>query len=162
MNKEQFLRGMTFLGTAYKVGFTEEEIEVWYKMLKDYTEEDFNNAIKELIKTEKYLPTIAHITEQIAKTHFKAYPRAEDEWQRVINAVHSFGSYREEEALNSMDENIANIVKLIGYYRICTSTQEEQVWNKKQFIEEYNSIKEDLIKNERTQIGTNEKKMLNE
>ena len=159
MNKEQFLRGMTFLGTAYKVGFTEEEIEVWYKMLKDYEEEDFNNAIKELIKTEKYLPTIAHITECIAKSHLKAVPEAEDEWVEVINAVHRFGSYREEEALNSLSEYTRKIVELIGYYRICTSTKEEQVWNKKEFIEEYNALKDKLV--EEKQIGMKEEKVLN-
>ena len=140
MNKEQFLRGMTFLGTAYKTGFTEEEVEVWYQMLKDYQEEDFNKAIKELIKTEKYPPSIAQITEHIAKSHFKALPNAESEWVRVIDTVHSFGSYKEEEALNSLCEYTRKIVKLIGYYKICTATQEEQVWNKKEFISEYNSL----------------------
>lgn len=158
MNKEQFLRGMTFLGTAYKQEFTEEEIEVWYTLLKEFTEEDFTNAIKSLIKTEKFMPSIAHIAEHIAKAHLKDVPDAESEWDNVISAVHRFGSYREEEALNSLCEYTRKIVKLIGYYRICTSTQEEQVWNKKEFIEEYNALKDKLV--EKKQIGINEENLL--
>ena len=159
MNKEEFLKGITILATAYNKEFTEEQVEVWYSFLKDYKLEEFVVAIQALIKTEKYLPSIAHITECISKTHLKDVPDAESEWSNVISAVHSFGSYREEEALNSLCEYTRKIVKLIGYYRICTSTQEEQVWNKKEFIEEYNSLKDKLIENK--QIGMNQENLLN-
>ena len=159
MNKEEFLKGMTILGTAYDKEFTQEQVEVWYSFLKDYKLNDFILAIQELIKTEKFIPSIAHITECIAKMHLKDLPDAESEWGNVIGIVHRFGSYREEEALNSMSEYTRKIVKLIGYYRICTSTQEEQVWNKKEFIEEYNSLIGKLVENK--QIGIEQENLLN-
>ena len=159
MNKEEFLKGMTILGTAYDKEFTQEQVEVWYSFLKDYKLNDFILAIQELIKTEKFMPSIAHITEHIAKTHLKGISDAESEWGNVISTVHRFGSYREEEALNSLPEYTRKIVRLIGYYRICTSTQEEQVWNKKEFIEEYNALKDKLVENK--QIGISQENLLN-
>ena len=110
MNKEEFLKGMTILGTAYDKEFTQEQVEVWYSFLKDYKLNDFILAIQELIKTEKFIPSIAHITECIAKMHLKDLPDAESEWGNVIGIVHRFGSYREEEALNSMSEYTRKIV----------------------------------------------------
>ena len=142
MKKEDFIKGMTLLGVAYNKSFTEEEISIWYQMLGNNTEEDFSRAIQDLIKTETFLPSIAHITKQIAKYKTSDIPGAEDEWQEVLNVVRYFGSYREQEALENLKPYTAKIVKYIGYYRICTSTQEEQVWNKKNFIEEYNALKD--------------------
>lgn len=159
MNKEDFIQCMKLLGTAYNKEFDEEQIEVWYSMLYEYKLEDLTRAIKELIKTETRLPSIAHITKQIAKTKIATLPDADTEWQEVLKAVRGFGSYREEEALKSLKPYTAQIVKYIGYYRICVSTQDEQVWNKKEFIEEYNSLKDKTMEN--LQIGTTERIMLN-
>lgn len=142
MKKEEFIKGMTLLGVAYNKGFTEEEISIWYQMLGDNTEEDFSKAVQDLIKTETYLPSIAHFTKQIAKYKTSDIPSAEDEWQEVLSTVRSYGSYKETEALESLNPYTRKIVGYIGYYRICTSTPEEQVWNKKNFIEEYNSLKD--------------------
>lgn len=152
MTKEDFLKGIKLLTIAYNKEFTEEQIEVWYSILGEYKVDEFSKAIQELIKTEKFMPSIAHITEHIAKSHLKALSDAESEWSNVIGIVHRFGSYREEEALKTMDEYTRKIVKLIGYYRICTSTQEEQVWNKKEFIEEYNVLKDKLVENKQIEI----------
>lgn len=160
MNKQEFLEGMTFLGIAYNKGFTQQEIEVWYQMLGQYTKEEFSNATQELIKTHRSLPSIAEITKQIAEMKLSNVPDAEDEWQEVINAVHRFGSYREKEALESLKPYTAKIVGYIGYFNICTATKEEQVWNKKEFIGEYNTLKDKEVIN--LQIGTDERKLLNE
>lgn len=160
MSKEEFLEGMTFLGIAYNKEFTKEEIEVWYSMLGGYSKKDFSDSIKRLIKTLKRLPTIADITEDITNNKVNNLSSAEEEWQNVLNAVRMYGSYREQEALESLKPYTAKITKYIGYYRICTSTQEEQVWNKKEFISEYNSlVDKDILA---LQTGNTEKLMLNE
>ena len=127
-------------------------------MLGKYTSEEFSSAIQELIKTEKYFPSIAHITEQIAKLKLVNIPSAEDEWQEVINAVHRWGSYRQAEALEDLKPYTAKIVGYIGYMNICTATKEEQVWNKKEFIEEYNALKDKEIIN--LQIGSEERNLI--
>lgn len=160
MNKQEFLEGMTFLGIAYNKEFTKQEIEVWYQMLGKYTKEEFSNATQELIKTHRSLPSIAEITKQISEMKLSNLPEAEDEWQEVINAVHRFGYYREKEALESLSPYTAKIVSYVGYKRICESTSEEQTWNKKEFIGEYNTLKDKEIIN--LQIGNEERKLLSE
>ena len=160
MSKEEFLEGMTFLGLAYNKEFTKEEIEVWYSMLCGYSKKEFSDSIKRLVKTLKRIPTIADITEDITNNKVSTISTAEDEWQNVLNAVRMYGSYREQEALESLKPYTAKIVKYIGYYRICISTQEEQVWNKKEFINEYNSlVDKDILA---LQQGKKEQVMLNE
>ena len=116
-------------------------VEIWYEDFKNTPKEDFINAINEIRYTNKYFPSVADIKE-------------------VIRTVHAYGSYREKEALESLKPYTAKIVNYIGYFRICTSTQEEQTWNKKEFIEEYNSLKDKAMEN--LQIGTSERMMLNE
>lgn len=140
MTKEEFLEGITLLGVAYNKEFTQEQVEVWYSMLGGYTKEQLRNAIKELIKTETYLPTIAHITKQIANNQTTDIPSAEDEWEEVIRTIHKFGSYRQQEAMEHLKEYTAYIVRHIGYQNICMS--EDNTWNKKEFIAEYNQMKD--------------------
>lgn len=159
MNKQDFLEGMTILGIAYDKEFTEEQVSVWYQMLGNYTKQEFKSAIQELIKTEEYLPSIAKITKTIAKTKVNL-PDAEDEWQDVLRAVRQYGSWDEEGALNSLEPYTRKIVKYIGFNRICMATPEEQTWNKKEFIGEYNSLKDKVV--EHTQLGVSETKLLNE
>lgn len=117
-------------------------IDVWYEDFKDTTKEDFTKAINEIRYTNKFFPSVADIKEKIAKSKTNNIPDAEEEWQEVLSAVRCYGSYREQEALENLNPYTAKIVKYIGYFRICTSTQEEQVWNKKSFIEEYNALKD--------------------
>jgi hypothetical protein len=135
-------------------------VEIWYEDFKNTPKEDFINAINGIRYTSKYFPSIADIKERLAKKNVATLPSAEDEWQEVLKAVRRYGSYREEEALKSLKPYTSRIVRLIGYYRICTSTPEQQTWNRKEFIEEYNSLKDKAMEN--LQIGVSEKLMLNE
>ena len=160
MNKEKFLKIMTYMGIAYNKEFTKEQLEVWYSFLKDYNYEELNNAVKNLINTEKYLPSIAQVKEEIAKTKLNDIPEAEDEWQEVLKSVSRYGSYRQEEAINSLKSYTAKIVGYIGYQRICMADSEEQIWNKKEFISEYNGLKDKELEN--LQIGnTNKLELVN-
>ena len=87
-------------------------------------------------------------------------PNAEDEWQDVLRAVREYGSWDEEGALNSMQPYTRKIVQYIGFKRICMASPDEQTWNKKEFIGEYNSLKDKVVEN--LQIGVSESKLLNE
>ena len=120
MTKEEFIKCIKLLTLAYDKAFTEEQVEVWYSMLGHYTVEELSRAIQDLIKKETRLPSIAHITKQIAKYNVATLPDAEEEWQEVLKTVRSYGSYREKEALKSLKPYTSKIVKYIGYYKICT------------------------------------------
>lgn len=133
-------------------------LEVWYNDFKNTPKEDFNKAIQTIRYTSKFFPSIADIKEHITKEKTSNVNTAEEEWQEVLGAVRCYGSYREEEAIASLKPYTAKVVGYIGYHRICTATKEEQVWNKKEFIEEYNS----LIDKKILELQTEKQVLLNE
>ena len=167
ISKKDIVDTITLLKITYPNSlkeFKEDElrlmIEVWAKDFNDVEKDKFNKAIQNIRNTSKFFPSIADIKQEIAKLDTKSIPNAEDEWQNVLYAVRCYGSYREQEALESLKPYTAKITKYIGYYKICTSTQEEQTWNKKEFISEYNSlIDKNIIA---LQTGEKETLMLNE
>ena len=167
IDKKDIIDTITLLKITYPsslkdIGETELKmmIEVWYNDFKDTTKEDFNKAIQEIRYTNKYFPSIADIKEKLAKTKTSNLPDAEDEWQDVIRAVRQYGSWSEKEALESLKPYTRKITEYIGFNRICMATPEEQKWNKKEFVEEYNSLVNKSATN--LQIGINERNLLNE
>lgn len=73
MTESEFLKGLTYLGLAYKQEFSKTETEVYYDFLKEYSYQTFVNAIKNIIKTSKFLPKINEIIEacESCKEHIK-------------------------------------------------------------------------------------------
>lgn len=147
ITKKDIVDTITLLKITYPNSlkeFKEDElrlmIEVWLKDFSNVDKDKFNKAIQNIRSTSKFFPSVADIKQEIAKLDTKNITSAEDEWQEVLYAVRCYGSYREHDALESLKPYTAKIVKYIGYYRICTSTQEEQIWNKKEFVSEYNSL----------------------
>lgn len=63
MTEQEFLESMTYLGLAYGKQYTQEEIKQHYDFLKDYNDITFINAIKNIIKTSKFLPKITDLIE---------------------------------------------------------------------------------------------------
>ena len=61
MTEQEFLESMTYLGLAYGKQYTQEEIKQHYDFLKDYKDITFITAIKNLIKTSKFLPKITEL-----------------------------------------------------------------------------------------------------
>lgn len=164
MNKEIITKGLALLKYAYPNTFknytnedTEMMIIVWLKHFKNDDPEKFATAINNLIKKSTYIPSIADVKREIAELTLSFIPKAEDEWNEVLKLVRKYGSYGEIQALNEMNEYTRYIVKHIGFRNICLA--ENQTWNKKEFIGEYNELKNKNIEN--LQIGyQNNLKML--
>lgn len=151
MKKEEFIKALKFLGIAYNKEFTQEQAEVWYKFFINEDYEIFRKAIKNIIAKQEYLPSIAQLKKEMANLQINV-PKAEDEWLKVLDAVHKYGRNRQEEALNSLKSYTAYITRHIGYQNICNAT--DQTWNKKEFVGEYETLKNIEIEN--LQIGNKE------
>lgn len=141
MNKEQFLKGITFLTIAYNKEFTEEQVSVWYEFFKDENYDNFRAAVKRIIPKKQFIPSIAELKQEIA---FISNPilqlNVDEEWDSVLKAIRKFGSYRSKEAMESLNPYTANIVRQIGYARICLS--ENIQWERKEFMELFKMNKE--------------------
>lgn len=63
MTKEELVKGVTYLGMAYGKEFSSKECEQYYDFLKEYNYQTLVTAIKNLIRTTKFLPKIAELIE---------------------------------------------------------------------------------------------------
>lgn len=160
MKQETIIKAITLLKANYQTAFKDynkEDIQLlintWYEFFKDTSEEDFNKAIRNVINKYDYFPTISQIKKEIANNKTRDLPNAEDEWNEVLRLVHKYGTYRQQEALDHMKPYTAYITNHIGYINICMSS--DNTWNKKEFIAEYNQLKEQ--EKELIQIGENNK-----
>lgn len=70
MNKEQFVKGMSYLGTIYSKEFTQQEVEIYFDFLKSFNYDIFISAIKSLALQSKYLPRISEIVDECNKQKF--------------------------------------------------------------------------------------------
>lgn len=134
MTAEEFSKALTFLGVAYNKEFTNEQAKIWYEFFKTTSEETFKKAIKRLIATNKFLPSIAEINEEIAlidNPHLGL--NALKEWEEVLRLIRKYGYYKTNEALAEMNLLTRNAVEQLGWSKLCMS--EDIVWLKKEFIE---------------------------
>lgn len=143
MNKEEFVKALTFLSLAYNKEFDSEQTSVWYEFFKEEEPNIFKTALKRIIAKNKYLPSIAEIKQEIAliKTP-QLQLDAEEEWEKVLKAIRKYGYYRETEALETLEPLTKHIVKTIGWYRLNSS--ENIQWERKEFIEIFNNKKSNV------------------
>jgi hypothetical protein len=139
MNKEQFIKGLKYLGIAYNKEFTEEQATVWYDFFKDESYDNFRNAVKRIIPKKQFMPSIAELKQEI--TLFKnptLQLKADEEWENVRIAIKKYGYYRGNEAMQSLNPTTARVVRMMGgWENLCMSKDGD--WLRKNFIESFNT-----------------------
>lgn len=61
MSKEQFLKAMIYLGTAYNKEYDKAFIQIWYEYFKNIDYTLFMKAVKRFVAKSKYPPSIAEL-----------------------------------------------------------------------------------------------------
>lgn len=136
MKKEEFINAMNILLSAYGKEMNATQMATWYGFFEKDNFEDFKKAIKSLIVTSPFMPSIAQIKEEIAKNYVPT-DTAQDKWQDVLKLIYKYGYYQSEKAMNKMDELTSKtITQMGGFQKVCSSSQGE--WLKKEFIDLYN------------------------
>lgn len=64
MGKDEFVESMTYLGLAFNKTFTKNELILHYDFLKEYDDEVFTKAVKNIIRKSKFLPKINELIEE--------------------------------------------------------------------------------------------------
>lgn len=164
MNKEDFIKVMKFISTAYNKDMTEEQLSVWYSCLRKYDIENFKNVAKEIVITEHYMPSIAMIIDKIHNEQHKELKiNVEEQWERVISAVRYYGPYKKEKAYDLFIDVVRNAIDVIGWERLNNATKDELVWIKKDFInilENKVDAQKEFYKRESIGLPTTEKQLL--
>lgn len=160
MEKKEFVKGMSLLGTAYQKKFDEEELTTWYMFLKEYQYGEFLEAITHLVKTQKYLPTISEICEAIS---IDDVSEAEYQFENVREAIRTYGVYRQRELMGSLDSYTKEILNLIGgISRVIMATPDQITWLRKEFVAEYKANKRNVPLLERANTLQIEEKLKRE
>lgn len=63
MKDFELVQGMQMLGMAYGKEFTQQECELYYEFLQEYSYETFKTAVKNIIRTSKFIPKVNEIIE---------------------------------------------------------------------------------------------------
>ena len=117
-----------------------EACELWYRQLSDI---DYNVAMAGLVKwvlTNKWSPSIADIREMAVTVVEGDTPDYGEAWGEVQRAIKRYGTFRPEEALNSMSPLTRMAAERIGFINICIS--ENPVADRAQFERVYKSLAE--------------------
>jgi len=95
--------------------------ELWAEMLSDIGIDVARLALKRLIATCKFPPTIAEMRESVAAVLYVPTPDSGDAWGEVLAAIREYGYYRPEEALASLREPVRLVVQRMGWRELCIS-----------------------------------------
>lgn len=98
-----------------------DSIKIWFNLLKDIEYQVANIGVQKWMMTHRDPPTIADIREICADVKAPKNLEWGEAWEKVREAVHCYGSYRECEALESLDEITREATKCVGFRDICLS-----------------------------------------
>ncbi len=96
-------------------------MELWFTQLQDIPYNVATATLNKWVAVEKWSPSIADIR-RLATEIVNGSPEDWGKgWEQVEKAIRFYGSYREAEALDSLDEITRATVKRLGFKNICTS-----------------------------------------
>ena len=143
MTKKDFSIFASALKTYYpreKLLPNEPAMELWYNQLKDLDYKVAELTLNKWVATEKWSPSIADIRALASEIMLGDTPDWGKGWEQVENAIKTYGSYRQAEALESMDDITRDTVKRLGFYNLCIS--ENQTADRANFRMIYEQIAE--------------------
>lgn len=115
------VKGMKSVYTSPNFLPDAEAIKMWFALLGDLDYNIANIAIQKYMLNGKYPPTIADIRELATAVKTGDIPLWSDGWEETLRAIRKYGSYRENEALESMSEITRMTVQRLGFRNICMS-----------------------------------------
>lgn len=121
--------------------FTDVQGEAYAQLTADIPEGVLAQAVKNVIKTSRYQPTVAEIRDEAgnilkAATRTKT-PIPEEEWEMVLRAMAQIGPYR---APKWECDTTAAAVKKIGWMTLCGADMSSLPYLRGQFIETWNKL----------------------
>lgn len=121
--------------------FKDQQMQVYGIMLNDIPGAVQLEAVKNLLKTSRFLPTIAEIREEASKlAHAAAGVRvapAEAEWEEVYKAIGAVGPYRKPAFSNPIT---AQAVKAMGWRLLCGSDEVMMPALRAQFLKTWKEL----------------------
>jgi len=143
LNKEKFIQLLTGLCEMYSKPMSEFILDIYYETLKNYTYEQVNSAMVNIVKTNKYntLPKPAEFIEWIeGSKEDKAYLA----WTLAHKAIKEHGYYN---TVEFEDPVISHVIQELGGWLLFSDIKKEELpfWEKR-FREFYKVIEKRGVK----------------
>lgn len=138
MNKQEILKAVAPLQLAFKGNLDDARMRLYVEMLSDIPPQILEAAVKKLIMTNKFLPSIAEIRETAygikGTISGTAAPDESEAWGEVAKAIRSVGYYGKPKFSH---EAITTAVNNIGWQDICMTTNDGMNTLRAQFRRAY-------------------------
>ena len=127
MTKKGTLRLLAILCAAYpraNISADEVTVAIWHDMLIDLDDEVVAVAVKRMIATLRFPPSIADVRGAVleAARELRGTPDAGEAWQRVVRAISAYGYYSPDQAREALGGDIWRAVEMMGgWSRLCLS-----------------------------------------
>jgi hypothetical protein len=113
----------------------QQTAQVYEEMLQDLDYAKANAAVRRLIATAKFMPTIAEVREACVDVMHGQVRPGGDAWGDVLAAVRRYGVYRSPVF---DDPIVARVVQSLGWVEICNS--ENAAADRARFIQTYDQL----------------------
>lgn len=138
MDKVSTTKAIAPLQLAFKGALEKDRLQFYVMMLSDIPPQILEVAVKKLIMTNKFLPSIAEIREAAygikGTISGTAAPDESEAWGEVIKAIRSVGYYGKPKFSH---ETITATVNNIGWQDICMTTNDGMNTLRSQFRRAY-------------------------
>jgi len=137
MERDTFTQAIKSLEVSFSKKMTQEEIEIYWEMLKGYEDKDIKNAVIKCIKELTFFPRIADIIRPI-----EGDTREETElaWLYLKEKIEDDGYYSSV-SFPKYPAVGAVVEALGGWLRINDMKENEETWIKKEFTVLYPILK---------------------
>lgn len=102
-------------------------MKIWFTMLADLDYKVAENAVLEHISTSKYPPSIADIRGLCMLRYNPRILTFSEAWSTVILAIQKYGYENHKKAYDMLDDLTLQVVKELGWYNICNSTNADVI-----------------------------------
>jgi len=122
MNKKEIIN-LLGIATANFPNMQERDMKptavLWEKALADIPYEVAEKALIKVLSTSKFFPTVSEIREAAVDLTRPRKMDAIEAWELIVQAVRKYGFYREEEALNSLPDDVAEMARRFTWRELC-------------------------------------------
>lgn len=99
----------------------DQAMTLWFSQLQDIPYKVAEAGLQKWVATNKWSPSIADIREMFTSIVQGDLPDWGEAWNEVQKAIRHYGSYRPQEAMDSLSPLTRKVVERMGFTNICMS-----------------------------------------
>lgn len=139
MSAEGVIQSLMELSSAYtSLKLSKDNIRVYVEHLSDLPDEALHSAVRSIIRTSNFFPSIAEIRETTLRhTPYASLPSPTDAWANVAEQLQQAGTWHVPSFAHPL---IAQAVRTMGWYDLCRS--DNQMADRAHFLRIYSDMRD--------------------